>query len=145
MKKFLQNHRIDANVFCIVMYIFFMLFAYDEFCFDTVTTETPLIKLGQLPLLRTEFVALLFSLTALIGAAISMFLRIKGKAYSSILSMVLQGMLFGILMAFYGYNAILLGVFYGFASLIPVVGGTLVWLPVACYELYLGNFTNAII
>ena len=65
--------------------------------------------------------------------------------YSSILSMVLQGMLFGILMAFYGYNAILLGVFYGFASLIPVVGGTLVWLPVACYELYLGNFTNAII
>ncbi|STQ87897.1 AI-2E family transporter [Helicobacter pullorum] len=65
--------------------------------------------------------------------------------YSSILSMVLQGMLFGILMTFYGYNAILLGVFYGFASLIPVVGGTLVWLPVACYELYLGNFTNAII
>lgn len=93
MKKFLQNHRIDANVFCIVMYIFFMLFAYDEFCFDTVTTETPLIKLGQLPLLRTEFVALLFSLTALIGAAISMFLRIKGKAYSSILSTVLGAVL----------------------------------------------------
>lgn len=65
--------------------------------------------------------------------------------YSSILSMVLQGVLFGILMAFYRYDSILLGVFYGFASLIPVVGGTLVWLPVVCYELYLGNVTNAIV
>ncbi|EFR48620.1 AI-2E family transporter [Helicobacter canadensis] len=65
--------------------------------------------------------------------------------YSSIVSMVLQGVLFGILMAFYRYDSILLGVFYGFASLIPVVGGTLVWLPVVCYELYLGNVTNAIV
>ena len=65
--------------------------------------------------------------------------------YSSILSMVLQGVLFGILMAFYRYDSILLGVFYGFASLIPVVGGTLVWLPVVCYEIYLGNMTNAIV
>lgn len=65
--------------------------------------------------------------------------------YSSILSMVLQGALFGILMAFYHYDAVLLGVFYGFASLIPVVGGTLVWLPVVCYELYLGNIANAVV
>lgn len=65
--------------------------------------------------------------------------------YSSIASMVIQGVLFGILMFFYGYNAILLGVFYGFASLIPVIGGTLVWLPVALYEIYLGNITTAIV
>ncbi|MBX7490095.1 AI-2E family transporter [Helicobacter turcicus] len=65
--------------------------------------------------------------------------------YSSIFSMVLQGTLFGILMLFYGYNAYLLAVFYGFASLVPVVGGTLVWLPIVGYELYLGNHTNAII
>lgn len=65
--------------------------------------------------------------------------------YSSIVSMVLQGFLFGIFVYFYGYNAFLFGVFYGFASLVPVVGGTLVWLPVALYELYLGNLSNAII
>ncbi|WP_276951869.1 AI-2E family transporter [Helicobacter rodentium] len=65
--------------------------------------------------------------------------------YSSILSMLLQGFLFGILMAFFGYNALLLGVFYGFASLVPIVGGGLVWLPIAGYELYLGNYTNAIV
>lgn len=65
--------------------------------------------------------------------------------YSSIFSMLLQGTLFGILMLFYGYNAYLLAIFYGFASLIPVVGGSLVWLPVVGYELYLGNYTNAIV
>ncbi|WP_104721153.1 AI-2E family transporter [Helicobacter mesocricetorum] len=65
--------------------------------------------------------------------------------YSSIVSMVIQGALFGFLMFFYGYNALLFGVFYGFASLIPVIGGTLVWLPVVLYELYLGNITNAIV
>ena len=65
--------------------------------------------------------------------------------YSSIFSMVLQGALFGILMLFYGYNAYLLGILYGFASLVPIIGGALVWLPIAGYELYLGHYTNTII
>ena len=65
--------------------------------------------------------------------------------YSSILSMFLQGFLFGILMIFYDYNALLLAVFYGIASLIPIVGGALVWLPVVAYELFLGNIINAIV
>lgn len=39
----------------------------------------------------------------------------------------------------------MLGVFYGFASLVPVVGGGLVWLPIAGYEVYLGNYSGAII
>ncbi|WP_300796115.1 AI-2E family transporter [Helicobacter sp. UBA3407] len=65
--------------------------------------------------------------------------------YSSIFSMLLQGALFGILMAFLGYNALLLGVFYGFASLVPMVGGSLVWLPIVGYELYLGNYSYAIL
>ncbi|PZT48604.1 AI-2E family transporter [Helicobacter valdiviensis] len=65
--------------------------------------------------------------------------------YSSILSMMLQGILFAILMMFYGYNATLLGIFYGFASLVPIVGGGLVFIPIALYELYLGNIAGAII
>lgn len=66
--------------------------------------------------------------------------------YSSILSMILQGALFGILMLLYGYdNAFLLGMFYGIASLVPVVGGALVWLPIVGYEFYLGHTLNAII
>ncbi len=65
--------------------------------------------------------------------------------YSSIFSMFLQGALFGLLVMFFGYNAVLFGVFYGFASLVPIVGGALVWIPLVCYEVYLGNYTNAII
>lgn len=65
--------------------------------------------------------------------------------YSSIASMALQGFLFGILMYYYDYNPLLCGILYGFASLVPIVGGTLVWLPIAGYELYLGDLSGAII
>ena len=65
--------------------------------------------------------------------------------YSSIISMILQGALFGILMIFYDYNAFLLAVFYGIASLIPIVGGALVWVPIVAYELFLGNIFHAIV
>ena len=33
---------------------------------------------------------------------------------------------------------------YGFASLIPVVGGVLMWLPFMIYEFAVGNNSNAI-
>lgn len=84
MKKFLTDNRINANVFCLFLFIFFMLFSFDRFCFDTVTTETPLLKLGELPLLRTEFVAFLFSVTAIAGAVAGTVLRVKGKGYYSL-------------------------------------------------------------
>lgn len=96
MKNFLKNHRTDMNVFAVFLYIFFMLFSYDPFCFDSVTTETPLLKIGELPLLRSDFVALLFALTALIGAAIGTVLRFKNKGYSSIISTLL-----GVFMLFF--------------------------------------------
>ena len=37
------------------------------------------------------------------------------------------------------------GILYGFASLIPVVGGMLMWLPLFAYEAYQGEVTNGII
>ena len=51
--------------------------------------------------------------------------------YSILLTAVLEGLLFGVFVSFYGFNGLLLGFIYGFASLIPVVGGTIVWLPVS--------------
>jgi len=48
-------------------------------------------------------------------------------------------------MTFYRYDGLLLGVLYGFASLIPVVGGIIMWLPVAIYEAMTGSITNAIV
>ncbi len=65
--------------------------------------------------------------------------------YSILVTAVFEGFLFGFFMTFYRYDGLLLGVLYGFASLIPVVGGIIMWLPVAIYEAMTGSITNAIV
>ena len=65
--------------------------------------------------------------------------------YSILVTAVFEGLLFGIFITFFGYDGILLGVLYGFASLIPVIGGALMWLPLAIYEIVTGNLSNALI
>ena len=64
--------------------------------------------------------------------------------YSILVNAMFQGVLFGIAISFMGYNGLLFGVMYGFASLIPVIGGILMWLPFMLYEFSIGNSTNAI-
>lgn len=58
---------------------------------------------------------------------------------------VTQGIAFGILMAFFHYNPLVMGFFIAIASIIPVVGAALVWVPVAINEVVHGNITAAII
>jgi len=53
--------------------------------------------------------------------------------YSIVVTAIFEGFLFGIVISFFGFNGLLLGVIYGFASLIPFVGGALVWMPVSLY------------
>lgn len=65
--------------------------------------------------------------------------------YSILTTAVFQGFLFGAFLSAFGYNGLLLGVLYGFASLVPVIGGVIMWLPVAIYEAATGTFFNAII
>ncbi len=64
--------------------------------------------------------------------------------YSIIMNAMFQGALFGIAISFMGYNGLLFGIMYGFASLIPVVGGVLMWLPFMIYEFSIGNSSNAV-
>ncbi|MCW8838623.1 MAG: AI-2E family transporter [Thiovulaceae bacterium] len=64
--------------------------------------------------------------------------------YSIIVNAMFQGILFGVAISFFNYDGILFGIMYGFASLIPIVGGALMWLPFMLYEFYLGNNFNAI-
>jgi predicted PurR-regulated permease PerM len=59
--------------------------------------------------------------------------------YSILVNAMLQGALFGIAISFMGYNGLLFGIMYGFASLIPVVGGVLMWLPFMVYFLSIGD------
>jgi predicted PurR-regulated permease PerM len=65
--------------------------------------------------------------------------------YSIIVTAVFEGLLFALMIGFLGYDALLLGILYGFASLIPVVGGLLMWLPLAAYEVANGQIANALI
>jgi predicted PurR-regulated permease PerM len=53
--------------------------------------------------------------------------------YSIIVTAIFEGLLFGMLMSFFGFNGLFFGVIYGFASLIPIIGGVIVWAPVALY------------
>ena len=64
--------------------------------------------------------------------------------YSIIVNAMFQGILFGTAVSFMGYNGLLFGIMYGFASLIPVVGGFLMWLPFVIYELSMGHSSNAL-
>ena len=64
--------------------------------------------------------------------------------YSILTTAVFEGALFGIAVAFMGYNGLLFGILYGFASLLPVVGGALMWLPFMVFELSLGHTGSAI-
>jgi len=64
--------------------------------------------------------------------------------YSIIVNAMFQGALFGIAVSFMGYNGLLFGIMYGFASLLPVVGGFLMWFPFMVYEFSIGDTSSAI-
>ncbi len=53
--------------------------------------------------------------------------------YSIIVTAIFEGFLFGIFISYFGFNGLVFGVIYGFASLIPIVGGAIVWVPVSLY------------
>lgn len=64
--------------------------------------------------------------------------------YSILITAAFEGALFGIAVSFMGYNGLLFGIMFGFASLIPIVGGALMWVPFALYELSEGHTGGAL-
>ena len=54
--------------------------------------------------------------------------------YSIVVTAIFEGFLFGVMVSYFGFNGLLLGLIYGFASLIPIIGGAIVWIPVALYS-----------
>lgn len=65
--------------------------------------------------------------------------------YSVILTAVFEGILFAICLINFGYDGLLMGILYAIASLIPLIGGALLWLPISLYEYSQGNSISAII
>jgi predicted PurR-regulated permease PerM len=53
--------------------------------------------------------------------------------YSIIITAIFEGVLFGVMISYFGFNGLLLGAMYGFASLIPFIGGVIMWVPVSLY------------
>ena len=64
--------------------------------------------------------------------------------YSIIITALLEGFLFGLFVSFFGYSGFLTGMLYGFSSLIPVIGGVIMWIPISSIELVNGNTNQAI-
>jgi predicted PurR-regulated permease PerM len=65
--------------------------------------------------------------------------------YSILLTAILEGVLFAVLVVMYGYDGLLFGILYGFASLVPVIGGLLMWLPLSLYEYASGHTMVAVV
>jgi predicted PurR-regulated permease PerM len=80
--------------------------------------------------------------TTLLAKEISSFMSVV--FYSIIVTAMFEGVLFGLAVSYMGYNGLLFGIMYGFASLIPVVGGILMWLPFMLFEFSVGNTQQAI-
>jgi predicted PurR-regulated permease PerM len=60
-------------------------------------------------------------------------MSIRSLFYALFITAFLQGAIFAILMLFYGMDALFWGLLYGIASMVPVVGGALVWIPLSVY------------
>ncbi|OBV29469.1 hypothetical protein BKN38_02515 [Helicobacter sp. CLO-3] len=63
---------------------------------------------------------------------------------STILNVCLQGFAFGVAASFFGLDGVLLGVLYGLCSLIPIVGGALIWIPVGLLLYVQGDIFGAV-
>jgi predicted PurR-regulated permease PerM len=65
--------------------------------------------------------------------------------YSAMFTAVFEGLLFGGFIQIYGFDGLFFTVVYAFASLIPIVGGAIMWLPISLYLYSTGDTKNAII
>jgi len=61
--------------------------------------------------------------------------------YSTLVTAIFEGLLFGVFVQFYNFDGLFFAVMYAFASLIPVVGGVMMWLPLSLY-LYANGLTR---
>jgi predicted PurR-regulated permease PerM len=102
------------NMFFVVVFYFFINY-YGTHFFDTV--------IELLPVSATKGSKMMEEISATMEIVF----------YSVIVTAIFEGFLFGVLMSYFGFNGLFFGVIYGFSSLIPVIGGVIVWAPVSLY------------
>ena len=64
--------------------------------------------------------------------------------YSTIVTAIFEGLLFGIFVQFYGFDGLFFTVMYAFASLVPVIGGAIMWVPMSLYLYAKGDSGSAL-
>ena len=102
------------NMFFVVVFYFFINY-YGSHFFDVI--------LALLPVSPAKGIKMMEEVSATMEIVF----------YSVIVTAIFEGFLFGIIMSYFGFNGLFFGVIYGFASLIPIVGGIIVWVPVSLY------------
>ncbi len=65
--------------------------------------------------------------------------------YSAMFTAIFEGLLFGAFIQNYGFDGLFFTVMYAFSSLIPVIGGVIMWLPISLYLYSTGDSKGAII
>lgn len=115
---------VTNTIFILVFYFFALLYGKEIFEFFKRSTHFP----------QQESTLIVFEMK---GSMSVVFYSILATAF-------FEGALFGFGVAWLGYDGILFGIMYGFASLIPVIGGVLMWLPFALFEMGMGNNENAL-
>jgi len=65
--------------------------------------------------------------------------------YSTLITAIFEGALFSMIVMYYGFDGLLFGILYGFASLIPVIGGAIMWIPITLYLYSIGDSIGALI
>lgn len=64
--------------------------------------------------------------------------------YSMVCMAVIEGFLFAIIVSIFGYNGVFWGILFAFSSLIPAVGGLLVYVPLSLYEFAASGLYSAL-
>jgi len=103
------------NMILVLVFYFFINF-YGERFFDLIRALMPVSKMKSAKMIHevSSTMEVVF--------------------YSIVVTAIFEGFLFGIMVSYFGFNGLLFGVIYGFASLIPIIGGAVVWIPVALYS-----------
>ena len=102
------------NIFFVVVF-YFIINVYSEKVFNFLQS--------LLPVSKTKSIEITQSISSTMEVVF----------YSIIITAIFEGILFGIFIQLYGLNGLFFGIIYGFASLIPIIGGAIVWVPVSLY------------
>lgn len=97
-------------------------------------TELVIYLKSIVPMQRQEFNEILREVSNVMAVVL----------YSMVLMAVIEGFLFALIVYCFGYDGLFWGILFAFSSLIPAVGGLLVYLPLSIYEFAASGLYSAL-